>query len=218
MSASSARWPWFDIVEGNALDQGDILANCPIFVVADIERLDLEKLDATEPAAAILTTDVVIMTQTCDIVNSNVESLVLCPVWSVATFVLSEPEFRKQAEEVVRRASKGPLPVSGVPEFDRLVWDVIKQNKGIKKNLDSIAKGERPGYVMLPENPTDPIFPQSMVSFHEIYSQPKAMLEKVASERGRRLRLRSPYREHLSQAFGRYFMRIGLPIGIPRLA
>ena len=29
------------------------------------------------------------------------------------------------------------------------------------------------------------------------------------------LRLLSPYREHLSQAFARYFMRVGLPQNIP---
>jgi maleate cis-trans isomerase len=28
---------------------------------------------------------------------------------------------------------------------------------------------------------------------------------------GERVRLLSPYKEHLSQAFARYFMRVGLP-------
>jgi len=31
-----------------------------------------------------------------------------------------------------------------------------------------------------------------------------------------RLRLRPPYREHLSQAFARFFMRVGLPTDIKR--
>jgi hypothetical protein len=29
-------------------------------------------------------------------------------------------------------------------------------------------------------------------------------------------RLLPPYREHLSQSFARYFMRVGLPVDIPR--
>jgi hypothetical protein len=33
----------------------------------------------------------------------------------------------------------------------------------------------------------------------------------VPPDLGPRLRLRSPYREHLAQAFARYFMRVGLP-------
>jgi len=32
---------------------------------------------------------------------------------------------------------------------------------------------------------------------------------------GYHLRLLSPYREHLSQAFARFFMRVGLPVDIP---
>ena len=31
-----------------------------------------------------------------------------------------------------------------------------------------------------------------------------------------RLRLLPPYREHLSQAFARYFMRVGLPVDIDK--
>ena len=31
----------------------------------------------------------------------------------------------------------------------------------------------------------------------------------------RRLRLLPPYREHLSQSFARFFMRVGLPIDTP---
>jgi hypothetical protein len=31
----------------------------------------------------------------------------------------------------------------------------------------------------------------------------------------KRLRLLPPYREHLSQSFARFFMRVGLPIDIP---
>jgi hypothetical protein len=30
-----------------------------------------------------------------------------------------------------------------------------------------------------------------------------------------RLRLLPPYREHLSQSFARFFMRVGLPVDIP---
>jgi hypothetical protein len=32
----------------------------------------------------------------------------------------------------------------------------------------------------------------------------------------KRIRLLPPYREHLSQAFARHFMRVGLPSGIPQ--
>lgn len=40
-------------------------------------------------------------------------------------------------------------------------------------------------------------------------------IKNIAEAKSKRLRLLSPYREHLSQAFARVFMRVGLPIDIP---
>jgi len=56
----------------------------------------------------------------------------------------------------------------------------------------------------------------SIVDFHRIYSLPKNYLRKIAQEKEVRLRLLPPYREHLSQAFARYFMRVGLPVDIDK--
>ncbi len=54
-----------------------------------------------------------------------------------------------------------------------------------------------------------------IVNFRRVYSLPLTFVRQVAARRGRRLRLLRPYREHLSQAFARYFMRVGLPQDIP---
>ena len=40
-------------------------------------------------------------------------------------------------------------------------------------------------------------------------------LERHAATLGPRHRLNSPYLEHLSQSFARFFMRVGLPADIP---
>lgn len=55
-----------------------------------------------------------------------------------------------------------------------------------------------------------------VVDFRSIYSIPLGELEEIIRNNGPRLRLRSPYREHLSQAFARFFMRVGLPKDIPK--
>jgi len=53
------------------------------------------------------------------------------------------------------------------------------------------------------------------VDFHEVFTLPRAFLESLLVARGKlRPRLLSPYREFLSQAFARYFMRVGLPIPV----
>jgi hypothetical protein len=55
----------------------------------------------------------------------------------------------------------------------------------------------------------------SIVDFREIYSLPFGYLEKHAANIGSRWRLRSPFLEHFSQIFARFFMRVGLPSSIP---
>lgn len=55
----------------------------------------------------------------------------------------------------------------------------------------------------------------SIVSFREVWSLPLDFVRNMAKNMGKRPRLRSPYREHLAQAFARYFMRVGLPADIP---
>jgi len=54
-----------------------------------------------------------------------------------------------------------------------------------------------------------------VVDFRQIYSLPIAYLKNHASSLGPRWQLRSPYLEHFSQAFARFFMRVGLPSSIP---
>lgn len=53
------------------------------------------------------------------------------------------------------------------------------------------------------------------VDFRQVYSLPIGFTRKRAAVSDPRLRLLPPYREHLAQAFARFFMRIGLPTDIP---
>ena len=51
-----------------------------------------------------------------------------------------------------------------------------------------------------------------LIEFQAVFTVPRSFLEALYAQRARpRLRLRPPYREHLSQAFARFFMRVGLP-------
>jgi len=51
-----------------------------------------------------------------------------------------------------------------------------------------------------------------VVDFRNVYGIGLEALKRIVLEKGSRLRLLPPYREHLSQAFARFFMRVGLPI------
>lgn len=52
---------------------------------------------------------------------------------------------------------------------------------------------------------------RQIIDFRTIYTLPKDFVTAFAASLGNRVRLLSPYKEHLSQAFARYFMRVGLP-------
>jgi hypothetical protein len=49
-----------------------------------------------------------------------------------------------------------------------------------------------------------------------VYAAPTNLVKQFASKCGPRLRLCPPYKEHLAQALARFFMRVGLPVGIPK--
>jgi len=54
-----------------------------------------------------------------------------------------------------------------------------------------------------------------VVDFRNVYGVQYDFLESFAKSIGDRIRLLPPFREHLSQAFARFFMRVGLPVDIP---
>lgn len=55
-----------------------------------------------------------------------------------------------------------------------------------------------------------------VVDFREVYSLPFDYLSEKALKLERRWRLESPFLEHFSQAFARFFMRVGLPSNLPK--
>ena len=75
----------------------------------------------------------------------------------------------------------------------------------------ALVAGNIPSLSLLHKRDSAPTLAWSIVDFHRLFVLPKAVLTAVAQAAGPRLRLRSPYREHLAQALARYFMRVGLP-------
>ncbi len=57
-----------------------------------------------------------------------------------------------------------------------------------------------------------------VVDFTSVYSVHFDTLATIAQENDSRLTLLSPYKEHLAQAFARFFMRVGLPADIPKFS
>lgn len=103
--------------------------------------------------------------------------------------------------------------VAHVLSYQELVDGERARNPSVAstKFREAAVSGSLPPYFLLPPSSAEPVFPWAMADFHRIYTVPKPLVLQHADNIGSRLRLRSPYREHLSQAFARYMMRVGLP-------
>ncbi len=143
-------------------------------------------MDVDEYILNVQSDDVVILTQSCDIEHGKARSLILCPVAPLWDFI----------EDANSRGGKH--------------W----ASSSIRENL---WQGNLPGYHLLNESKIAGLeLPLTVVDFHEIYSAPTVQVRQYVQTCGPRLRLCPPYREHLAQAFARFFMHVGLPVSIPK--
>lgn len=172
------NYPWYSVAEDGELRQGDILFQCPVMVPTTSLPDDASNggvlLDAD-----VLTYDVVVMSQSCDLENEKLDLVLVCPHWSFEEF-------------------------SGQQEY-------FKSRQG---RLD-LQRGNVPGYFLLNRyERSDLMADFRVVDFRNVYSLPFEFLKRFCGQNNPRLRLLPPYREHLSQAFARFFMRVGLPIPV----
>lgn len=148
----------------------------------------LKEFDISEPGqnvqAEIAIIDGIILTQACDIANKKVDNIILCAITAKS-------------------------------DFEQIQRNMGKNEKEIKKNIEGIIKGQQNALHIINEYKSEE-FSQDyyIINFKDIFSVPVEIAREIAKNNGKRLRLCPPYREHLSQAFARYFMRVGLPINI----
>ena len=84
-----------------------------------------------------------------------------------------------------------------------------------KKGKEKLRRGEEPALHLLNMSDIETLQRDFLVvDFRSTFGVPFESLKRMAEERDR-LRLLPPYREHLSQAFARFIMRVGLPTDIP---
>ena len=85
------------------------------------------------------------------------------------------------------------------------------------KGKESLRQGHMAGYHLLDKCECAGFESDlKVVDYRSIFGINIDQLEEIAKSKENRLRLLPPYREHLSQAFARFFMRVGLPVDIPK--
>jgi hypothetical protein len=161
-------------ISGSDLKQGDFIPECPVPIFTEIPA---ERLKVV-PKVKIY--DLIVITQSCDLVNDKTQFAALCPIYSLENYERINPEFTRKGR-----------------------WEEVR-------------KGRIEGLYLL-SSPTNPENNRQsfVVDFREIYSLPFEFLIKHTAIVENRWRLKSPYLEHFSQAFARFFMRAGLPSNIP---
>ena len=180
----TTEYPWYGLVDEEKLEQGDFIDNCPVFIpeYPSFPKNPSFKQEAEgyDIIGEWQEYDVIVMSQSCDLANSKLKVVIVCPYWSLG-------ELGEQHHDFL-------LP----------------------KTQEEIRRGYRPGYHMLNmcdlEEKKHEI---QVVDLLTVYSIPYDFLKQLANDQGKRLRLLSPYKEHLAQAFARVFMRVGLPEDIP---
>ena len=99
-------------------------------------------------------------------------------------------------------------PIHTLEEFEA-------RNPGFNNKWEAVRLGRLEGLHLLAGFTTPEDNRQALaVNFRQIFSLPVEYLTARAATIGSRWRLDSPYLEHFSQAFARFFMRVGLPSSI----
>jgi len=167
------EYPWYDVVDSNEpLLQGDFISSCPVFVPTTTIKV------GTIPAE-VKEYDVVVMSQSCDLIEKKIDIVLVCPVWSLS--------------------------------------EVGQQNAYLNgyEGKEELRRGHILGYHLLDKCTLENFKSDfKVVDYRSVFGMDINHIFTLAKNVEKRLRLLPPYREHLSQAFARFFMRVGLPVDI----
>ena len=178
------------------LPQGDIVFHCPLLnwhpeaVEITSAAQNGERLKQISHA---FEADVVVMTQACDLEHDHVVNVVLCPH-------LGLTEHKALWEGFMQARGQNPSPKAWRNHCDDIrggyVWNLCFLNSSEQADLSLELR---------------------VVDFREVFTIPRVVIEALIGERAKpRPQLLPPYKEHLSQAFARFFMRVGLPTPVAK--
>ncbi|MDD3860739.1 MAG: hypothetical protein PHW83_11115 [Bacteroidales bacterium] len=168
-------YPWYAQIDPTEpVQQGDFVLKCQII------QPKVEAKQANKKLNAIVKEyDVIIMSQSCDLVAEKINLVLVCPFYTLTELGKIHSEYKSSS------------------------------------NKEKLRKGHVLGMHLLNECNINGITDFLVVDFKSVYAIPLPLLKQIVLSRNKRNRLLSPYREHLSQAFARFFMRVGLPVDIP---
>ncbi len=174
-SQVDGNFKWYQKIDDTqGLQQGDFIYGCQIVHPSSEPIKENQTI-----SAEIAEYDVVVMSQSCDLVAEKINLVLVCPFSTLTELGEAYSSYK---------------------------------SKDMKNKL---REGQVVGYHLLNESQDDGIKDFLVVDFKSVYAVPLPYLKDIALAQSNRIRLLPPYREHLSQSFARFFMRVGLPVDIP---
>lgn len=175
MNLAGIAYPWYsEVAPSEPLQQGDFVLKCQIIQPStEAHRI------GQNITAIVKEYDVVVMSQSCDLLTDKIDLALVCPFYSLTELGTIYPEYKSSGKK------------------------------------EKLRQGHVFGMHLLNECSTNGDSDYLVVDFKSVYALPLPFLKQIALNRTIRKRLLPPYREHLSQAFARFFMRVGLPVDIP---
>lgn len=200
-------YEWYEVVDNTQkYTQGDIIEEFPVPTFVEKDEYPFYR-------PANFTSDVVIMTQACDMQNDKTDYVTLCTLKNLEEYIINV--FDDMYQDRLSTAIENAKETEGLDVFD---ISKGKYKNTVIKAIDSLKKGEYVNFYLLNKYDGNGVKKGArVVLLDELYQVPKKSLEKFLVSKDsseKRLRLLPPYREHLSKAFANVFGRIGLPLDV----
>ena len=178
---------WYKIVPPDErVSQGDLLIGCTLLG---------GRADKNPEGLAVekIEEDVLVVTQDCDLAQGKAEDVLLCFCLPLSRF---KEDWRADRAENGKSAS----------------------TKDWKWLCENTTKGYTPNLAILDPFESEALSTEHrVVMFSKAYPMPLDYIQAELRQRNEpRLRLVSPFREHISQSFARCYMRVPLPDDRPK--
>jgi hypothetical protein len=101
-------YPWYESIKKGdpSIQQGDIVEDCPIVIPdADYYRAYLANKDGADVDIKVFSG--IVLSQSCDIENNKIDSIILCPIRSLADFMKNNTSTKKEKEKAREKLRQG---------------------------------------------------------------------------------------------------------------
>ncbi len=171
---------WYEVAQGAELRQGSLLRAFPI--AKPPKNITKNKNGEYEPIMGKLSVeDIVILSQSCDLAQNKSGLVLVAPVMTL--------------ERLSQSLSK----------------NITNDEVHLSKFWEQIRSGHQPPLHMLAACDIEAFQKDiEVVDFRQAITVSYAYITRFAVEAGSHLRLAAPFREHLSQAYARFMMRVAL--------